>query len=40
MLKAKNDSVKALTSGVATLFKANKVSLLNGFGSITGPNQV
>ncbi|CAD5218205.1 unnamed protein product [Bursaphelenchus okinawaensis] len=40
MLKAKDNSVKGLTSGVATLFKANKVTHLNGHGSITGKNEV
>lgn len=40
MMKAKLTSVKALTSGIGSLFKANKVTHLNGVGTITGPNQV
>lgn len=40
MMKAKSASVKALTSGIASLFKANKVNHLRGVGTITGPNQV
>lgn len=40
MLQAKSNSVKALTGGVASLFKANKVTHVNGVGSITGTNQV
>jgi len=40
MMKAKRDSVSGLTSGIATLFKNNKVSHIQGFGKITGPNQV
>ena len=39
MLAAKSASVKALTSGIATLFKANKVTRLQGVGSITGKNE-
>lgn len=40
MMKAKSDSVSGLTSGIATLFKNNKVGHVEGFGRITGPNQV
>lgn len=40
MMKQKSDSVKALTSGVAYLFKNNKVTHLRGLGSITGANEV
>lgn len=40
VMKAKSASVKALTSGIASLFKANKVNHLRGVGTITGPNQV
>ncbi|CAD6195623.1 unnamed protein product [Caenorhabditis auriculariae] len=40
MMEAKRGSVKALTGGIAQLFKANKVGHVEGFASITGPNQV
>jgi dihydrolipoamide dehydrogenase len=40
MLNAKNQSVKSLTAGVATLFKANKVTRLHGTGTITGKHEV
>uniref|UniRef100_A0AC35U314 Dihydrolipoyl dehydrogenase n=1 Tax=Rhabditophanes sp. KR3021 TaxID=114890 RepID=A0AC35U314_9BILA len=40
MLAAKNSSVKALTTGIAGLFKANKVGHVKGHGTIVGPNQV
>lgn len=40
MMKAKEDSVKALTSGIAALFKKNKVTHLHGHGTITSPNEV
>ena len=40
MMKAKRDSVAGLTSGIAMLFKNNKVDHIQGFGKITGPNQV
>ncbi|KHJ90995.1 dihydrolipoyl dehydrogenase [Oesophagostomum dentatum] len=40
MMEAKSASVKALTGGVAQLFKANKVTHVQGVGTITGPNQV
>lgn len=40
MLAAKEGSVKALTGGIAQLFKANKVGHVNGHGTIVSPNQV
>lgn len=40
MLNAKSQSVKSLTAGVATLFKANKVTRLQGVGTITGKHEV
>ncbi|XP_049939441.1 dihydrolipoyl dehydrogenase, mitochondrial-like [Schistocerca serialis cubense] len=40
MMEAKTTAVKALTGGIAHLFKQNKVQLLNGHGKITGPNEV
>lgn len=39
-MKAKVGSVKALTSGIASLFKANKVTRIDGVGTIVNPNQV
>lgn len=40
MMKAKLSSVKALTGGIASLFKANKVTALYGHGSIKSANEV
>ncbi|XP_063073325.1 dihydrolipoyl dehydrogenase, mitochondrial-like [Engraulis encrasicolus] len=40
MMAQKSGAVKALTGGIAHLFKQNKVTHVNGFGSITGPNEV
>jgi len=40
MMKAKSDSVSALTNGIAYLFKNNKVKHIEGYGKITGENQV
>jgi len=40
MMGAKSTAVKALTGGIAHLFKQNKVTHLNGHGKITGPNEV
>lgn len=40
MMAAKAASVKALTGGIGVLFKANKVTPINGVGTITGPNEV
>ncbi|KAH0519625.1 Dihydrolipoyl dehydrogenase, mitochondrial [Microtus ochrogaster] len=40
MMEQKSSAVKALTGGIAHLFKQNKVVHINGFGKITGKNQV
>merc|ERR1719414_181204 len=40
MMGAKSSAVKALTGGIAHLFKQNKVTHLNGHGKITGANEV
>jgi len=40
MMQQKSKAVSGLTAGIAGLFKANKVSRVDGFGSIAGPNQV
>ncbi|XP_048863287.1 LOW QUALITY PROTEIN: dihydrolipoyl dehydrogenase, mitochondrial [Brienomyrus brachyistius] len=40
MMLQKSGAVKALTGGIAHLFKQNKVTHVNGFGKITGKNQV
>lgn len=40
LMGQKTSSVKALTGGIAQLFKKNKVTHLNGWGHITGPNTV
>lgn len=40
LMGQKNNAVKALTGGIAQLFKKNKVTHLNGWGTITGPNQI
>lgn len=40
MMGAKEGAVKALTGGIAHLFKQNKVTRLDGHGKITGPNEV
>lgn len=40
MMQQKRSAVKALTGGIAHLFKQNKVVHVNGFGKITGKNQV
>ncbi|CAL8110981.1 unnamed protein product [Orchesella dallaii] len=40
MMGAKSTAVKALTGGIAHLFKQNKVTRLDGHGKITGPNEV
>lgn len=39
-MEQKRNVVKALTSGVAGLFKKNKVEWVKGHGKITGKNQV
>lgn len=40
MMEQKSSAVKALTGGIAHLFKQNKVVHINGYGKITGKNQV
>ncbi|KAK9399381.1 Dihydrolipoyl dehydrogenase [Crotalus adamanteus] len=40
MMEQKSSAVKALTGGIAHLFKQNKVTHVSGFGKITGKNQV
>lgn len=40
LLEQKDSVVKALTGGIAGLFKKNKIELLSGHGKITGKNQV
>lgn len=40
LMGQKNNSVKSLTGGIAQLFKKNKITAINGFGTITGPNEV
>lgn len=40
LMGTKDKAVKGLTGGVAYLLKANKVSHLQGFGSIVSPNEV
>ena len=40
LMSQKTNAVKALTGGIAQLFKKNKVTHLNGWGTITGPNQI
>lgn len=40
MMEQKSTAVKALTGGIAHLFKQNKVIHVNGYGKITGKNQV
>lgn len=40
LMGQKSSSVKALTGGIAQLFKKNKITHLNGWGTITGPNSV
>nr|XP_009664294.1 PREDICTED: dihydrolipoyl dehydrogenase, mitochondrial [Struthio camelus australis] len=40
MMEQKSGAVKALTGGIAHLFKQNKVVHVSGFGKITGKNQV
>ncbi|OQV23932.1 Dihydrolipoyl dehydrogenase, mitochondrial [Hypsibius exemplaris] len=40
MMGQKKDSVKALTGGIAMLFKSNKVTSFKGHGQIVGPNEV
>ncbi|KAJ8386973.1 hypothetical protein AAFF_G00161500 [Aldrovandia affinis] len=40
MMAQKSGAVKALTGGIAHLFKQNKVTHVNGFGKVTGKNEV
>ncbi|XP_065362215.1 dihydrolipoyl dehydrogenase, mitochondrial [Calliphora vicina] len=40
LMNQKSTAVKALTGGIAQLFKKNKVTQLTGLGSIVGPNEV
>uniref|UniRef100_A0A6B2EEV3 Dihydrolipoyl dehydrogenase n=1 Tax=Phlebotomus kandelakii TaxID=1109342 RepID=A0A6B2EEV3_9DIPT len=40
LMEVKAKSVKALTGGIAQLFKKNKVHLIKGYGTITSPNEV
>ena len=40
MMNAKDTAVKALTGGIAHLFKSNKVTHIRGHGKITGANEV
>lgn len=40
LMKQKTTAVGSLTNGIAMLFKQNKVDRFEGFGRITGPNQV
>lgn len=40
LLEQKDTVVKSLTSGIAGLFKKNKVEWVKGHGKITGKNQV
>ncbi|KAF2882604.1 hypothetical protein ILUMI_23572 [Ignelater luminosus] len=40
LMASKSNAVKALTGGIAQLFKKNKVTLISGHGKITGVNQV
>ncbi|KAK2141508.1 hypothetical protein LSH36_1090g00121 [Paralvinella palmiformis] len=40
MMEQKSVAVKALTGGIAHLFKQNKITRIDGFGSITGANEV
>lgn len=40
MMGEKTKAVKALTGGIAQLFKKNKVEVVRGHGTITSPNEV
>ncbi|CAL1543349.1 unnamed protein product [Lymnaea stagnalis] len=40
MMEQKSNAVKALTGGIAHLFKKNSINHLQGFGRISGPNEV
>lgn len=40
LMGEKSKAVKALTGGIAQLFKKNKIDVVRGHGTITGPNEV
>lgn len=40
LMMTKSTAVKQLTGGIAQLFKKNKVTHIQGTGTITGPNEV
>lgn len=40
MMEQKTTAVGALTSGIASLFKKNQITHVQGHGSIKGPNEV
>lgn len=40
LMETKTKAVKSLTGGIAQLFKKNKITHINGVGTITGPNEV
>ena len=40
MMSSKDESVKGLTDGIQFLFKKNKITHIQGFGKITGKNEV
>lgn len=40
LMGEKTKAVKALTGGIAQLFKKNKVDVVRGHGTITSPNEV
>lgn len=40
MMEQKRNAVTGLTSGIAGLFKANKVTRVDGHGTIKSPTQV
>lgn len=40
LMGEKSKAVKALTGGIAQLFKKNKVDVVRGHGTISGPNEV
>lgn len=40
LMGEKSKAVKSLTGGIAQLFKKNKIDVVYGHGTITGPNEV
>lgn len=40
IMKRKEEAVKSLTDGVASLFKRHKIEWVQGVGKLTGPNQI